>query len=397
MQSQSYLDSLIQNKTNYAEEQAKNMDDIDTVIRFLYDDFPIRTVKEELEREIELRADELEVTHEEVIKVLKKKCGDVNVSNWLGGKAKAFTKDSAIKIAFAMQMSASKASWFLKQSCGLDGLYMRDIKDVIYSFCLNAKMEYSLAEDLIEKYKGEVNNPNPDPVVSEVIGERITTFLEKSVVKASTINELDDFIIRNLAYFGTFRRKSYECFRELYDEICKTEKSFNVIREGTVSAEEPNIEEIFEQISMKIPSLRGRKSIISDVLKKIAEDAISRTTISEIVNKNALRAGKKITEVKRKHLLLMWLWVKSGTPDFFEYPNIQTAFDECVRVINDDLLEPCGMPRLDPRNPFDWIILNALNYAYFSGTDEEDEEDDIDTIERIKAIMERLFSGSDEL
>ena len=197
-------------RTDFSENRAREMDNIDEIIRFLCDDFPIRTVKEELEKEIELRTAAGEITRDEVIKRLRKECGDVNVTNWLSGKAKALTKDSALKIAFSLQMSAKETSWFLMQSCWLDGLYMRDAKDIIYSYCLNRKVGYKRAIELIEKYASKEYAPNPDPASSDVFNVRLTEFLDKRVNQISSDDMFDDFIIKHKSYFGSFRRHSYE-------------------------------------------------------------------------------------------------------------------------------------------------------------------------------------------
>ena len=381
-------------RTDFSEKRAKEMDNIDEIIRFLRDDFPIRTVKEELEKEIELKMAIDKTTHDEIIKKLRNECGDVNVANWLSGKAKALTKDSALKIVFALQMSAKKASWFLMQSCWLDGLYMRDIKDVIYSYCLNGGMGYKRAIELIEKYASKDYAPNPDPAASDVFNLRLTEFLDKRVNQISSDDMFDDFISKYKSYFGSFHRHAYEKFMDLYSTI----KNFDKVRTWERADHQADYvtkdEEVCKLIRLNIPSLKGQQEIIGDVLKKIAEDTLSRTALAEIKGKKELRQSKKITEVKRKHLLIMWLYVKAGTPDYGEYPDNQDAFAECINIINDDLLEPCGMPLLDPRNPFDWIIMNAIYYAYYSTVEDDDEKDD--TVERICRVMEQLFQRGNE-
>lgn len=377
--------------TDFAQEQAQCMDDINEIKCFLRDDFPIRTVKEELEKEIELRAAALKTTRDEIIRNLRKKCGEVNVNNWLSGKAKALTKESALKIAFALQMNAKEASWFLMQSCWLDGLYMRDYKDIIYRYCLDEKLEYKQAEALIEQHIYLDSVPNPDPVENDVSGERLTEVLARNVKRISSVDELNEFILKNKFNFGSFRRLAYEKFIELYNTI----KYYDEIRETSRTDGDLTDEEICKLVTMSIPSLKGKQSIINTVLKKIAEDPLPRTTLTEIkgVGKQELRGSKRITEVKRKQLLLMWLYVKAGTPDCNEYSDRYTELEECINIINDTLLEPCGMPLLDPRNPFDWIIMNALYCVCFTG-DGKDEDDD--TVERIVRVIEQLFRRGDE-
>jgi hypothetical protein len=51
------------------------------------------------------------------------------------------------------------------------------------------------------------------------------------------------------------------------------------------------------------------------------------------------------------------------------------------------------MPLIDIRNPFDWVIMNALNYAYFTGNGEDEGGD---TVDRINKVMEQLFKRMDE-
>ena len=380
-------------KTDFADATVKNLVDADEITRFIHEDFPIRTIKEELEKVIENKAKELELTHDQIMKILRKKCGEVNVKNWLSGKAKALTKDSALKIAFALKMSYNEASWFLMQSCWLDGLYLRDYKDIIYRFCIENKMDYEQAETFIKEHSYLDNIPNPNVKPSFGYGMAVTMALDneaKKIIKDK--DDLEVFLRKNREYFGTFRRKAYEKFTELLNYV-----KYDYAKAKDSSKDIPTDEEICNLITMGIPSLQGKKAVINDVIKKIADEALPRTTLSEIVGKQEVYRGGnntgKITEVKRKHLILMWLYVNAGTPDFYDsdYSDKETAFNECIMDINDHLLDPCGMPLIDPRNPFDWIVMKAIHYAYFSS----DNEDDTDTVDRINEIMNLLFNRSD--
>jgi hypothetical protein len=51
-----------------------------------------------------------------------------------------------------------------------------------------------------------------------------------------------------------------------------------------------------------------------------------------------------------------------------------------VAIIN-NMLSDCGMPKLDSKNPFDWIVLNALNSK---------------GIERIELIIQEIFNINPE-
>jgi len=113
--------------------------------------------------------------------------------------------------------------------------------------------------------------------------------------------------------------------------------------------------------------------------------------LSEIVNKKKNNKNKHITQVKRKHLILMWLLLYGGRPDFGDYGEPQDVFEECITTLNFNILEPCGLSTLDPRNPFDWLVINALYYCHFANND-----NDTDAVERIQVLMDILFQERDD-
>ena len=375
--------------TQFAWEHLMDRDmEVDVIIHFLNEDFPIRTIKEELEKLVEEKAVQSGSSHDEIVKRLKKKCGDTNVNNWMNGKSKALTKESALKIAFALEMNYEEASWFLMQGCWLDGLYMRDYKDVIYRYCLDHKLDFEQAQAIIERH-ADLDIENPNVTMGFGKSEAVTDVLDASVKTVQGLGELDAYLEQNREYFGTFRRKAYDKFKELYDGI-----KVSIV---DIPADIPTDEEICDFIAMGIPSLKGKQAIVNDVLKRIAEDALSRPTLSEIIGRQPIkRKGDvigKITEVKRKQLLLFWLFRYNPEQADIGNDDKEIAFDECREDINNNLLEPCGMPLLDPRNPLDWVIMNAIRYAYFS----DDHHEDDNTVARIHRIMALLFDRGDEV
>jgi hypothetical protein len=383
------FNQTIQSPTVVAEEMATSTYDIDEVILIIRDDFPIRTIKEELEKEIARKAhelaaipDEYEAKRDELENLLRKKCGNVNVRNWLSGEVNSISRNSALKIAYALQMSPNEAEWFLMQSCWLDGFYLRDYKDMIHRYCLAKKIDIQQAKDIIKNHSYLDNIPNTNIIESALNGERATDFLDRTSRKIETVDDLNAFIKQNKDLFGSFRRKAYEKFMEYYNTIKKSDDL-------------PSDEEISKIIAMGIPTLRGRQAIVNDVLKRISENALTRPMISEIKTKTEIKRKRdnytKITEVNRKHLILIHLLVYGGNPDFSMYTSKEAAFAEAIININDDILEPCGMPLLDFRNPFDWVVLNALHYAYYSDDPEDVDVEDTDVVERINALMDKMF------
>ena len=376
-------DKLERKLTSYMEEKATSVFDLDTTMELISKGFPIRTFSEEFKRTIYKKALSIDIPQEDLIKRLKVDLGAQNFSNWWNGLSKsgkpiAISRENAIKIAFYLEMDVAEAQQFLTHSCWHDGFYLRNYKDLIYVFFLDNKLNYSDALEMIKKHSA-LDNPNPD--IKEVPAllpgnERITDKLKKQLENnVTTVEELDLFLKHYASYFGSFHRKAYEKFIKLYDLI----KNANDL-EATTD------DEIVESVMKNTLALKDRGKITNEILVKITEN-IFGSKLSEIINKSVNNGT--IVQVKRKHLILFWLYLYGGTPELDDIPEAQNAFEECMHIINYKLLKVCGMPILDARNPFDWLVINALYYCHFA-------DDDVDAVERIHAVMDTLFQERDE-
>lgn len=97
------------NPTEFAQNMAYWSFDLDEAVRFLKEDFPIRRIDEELTIALKQMAQKHKIAEEEAKSIVKKTLGSenaMNFSNWLKpGKVKSIERESALKIAFAMQMT----------------------------------------------------------------------------------------------------------------------------------------------------------------------------------------------------------------------------------------------------------------------------------------------------
>jgi hypothetical protein len=227
-----------------------------------------------------------------------------------------------------------------------------------------------------------LDTQNPDVETAMPLGSgRITEMLERQYEKTvRTVEDLAAFLEKNNARFGSFRRKAYEKFTKMYDMLKNTDEN-----------DAPTDDEICKMVLMNIPSLKMYTGITNEILAKIAENTLPRSGLSEIVNKTKDKQTGKIVQVNRKHLILIWLLIYGGRPNFASTDEAEAAFEECIEIINFDLLEPCGLPMLDPRNPFDWLVINALYYCHFAKN-----ENDTDAVERIRLVIDELFNGGTE-
>ena len=359
--------------TDFLTEKARTTFDLEETLSLLRGDFPLRTSSEEFQKAVKAKAQSLGIRQEELIKkALKPQLGGQNFRNWWTGKV-AISRDSAIRITFALEKDAEEAHRFLTYSCGHNGFYLRDYKDLVYVFHLNHKLGYKKATVMIDKLV-ELDQPNPDApesVSTLRITERLQKEFEETVASEET---LFDFLLRKKEYFGSFRRRAYETFAELYETL-KESSSYS----DSVLTDD----DIRKMVLMNIPSLRGRPDITHKTLRKIAETTLPRSGLSEIINKTPDKKTGAIPQVDRRHLILAWLVAEGGGKPYFEN-DPETEFEECIRRLNYATLEPCGMPHLDARNPFDWLIINALYFCYFESADD-------DAVERIEAVTEALY------
>jgi hypothetical protein len=360
-------------------ESAKKIYEIDKAKDIVKKGFPIRTTAEELGKLLKTVSDSTNTPSVELEKKLKTAVGAQNFSNWWNGKV-SISRQGAIKISFTLGLGVIDAQRFVVQSCWHEGLYIRDYKDLIYMFFLEKKLDFADAEQMIKKHS-VLDTQNPDVEIAMPLGSgRITEILERQFEKSvHTVDDLDAFLEKNASRFGSFRRKAHEKFSKMYDIV-----------KGANEIDSPTDNEICQMVLMNIPSLRAFGGITNEILVKIAENTLPRSGLSEIINKTPDSKTGKIAQANRKHLILMWLLIYGGRPAFEDSEEAETAFEECIEVINFDLLEPCGFPTLDPRNPFDWLIINALYYCHFAKDDE-----DADAVERIRLVIGELFNGGD--
>ena len=445
-------------QTKWAQDMAYWKFDLNEAIQFLNQDFPIRKIDEELQKVIEFKAKKRKISEKDVILEFEKEMGVDNLERldeWIKeGKLNNSSdkgRDYAIRIAFALKMTYEETETFLKM-CWYDGFYMRDYKDVIYRHCLNDnKMSYKDAEKMI-KDLSNIDKPNYD-IDERAIGVgSATVFLDIGTKAILSGKKLKKYIEDNSKYFGSFRRKAYERFMEMCDQINeelneryvenkeeykkmneKWDKNAedivdeipeiivrmiaeNIAEENRITIEEAKEEakvivkaksiaevkelayetykaayknniigkditydawininaqqyrgnkisgrELCAAIVKGIPEMRERG--LGNVIKEaIVEYIPTRTTLGGIIKKTE-RDGK-ITKVNKKLLLLVWLSTADGDTEIFKTGHTVKDLTEHLKVIDEGLLKPYGMAALDPRHPFDWIIMNSLYCAY---------------------------------
>ena len=135
-------------------------------------------------------------------------------------------------------------------------------------------------------------------------------------------------------------------------------------------------------LSLQMPFGRDRTnySLVQKLLKRNWPNA---TTLKNI------RSHRR--DVPRKLLLLLYLITENVLDDAYDeldesYLSPEELFEEHWWRVN-LMLRDCGMPTLDPRNAYDWLVLYSLNSG--SGQDEA-------MAERMEAVIAALFPTDKE-
>jgi len=415
-------------ETQWAELMSSQAMKMDDALKFLNEDFPIRSLGEMLCEAVGYykHAKWVEVPTDEARNILLETMGheyEQKINSWLpqnqvDSKAKYVERiktDSAMQVAFALDMTLENAEIFLRR-CWLDALYLRNVKDVIYRCGLICGFSYNTVLDLINEF-AEFDISNPDPVANEdELYDGLTNYLSHGLDDGS-ISSPDDLrlYIRNHGkLFGSYRRRVYNKFIELYTQVKsdidaeselanELDKIAEVQHEDLIRDEniDPRIGvrrttsqgDLLKLFSSGINDLKENVKnkgigvgLAAIVRKRIIENIPDRAEWSGIINKIADKKTGAIRGIDRKLFILIWLSSDDGNTDMFtgklDIPP-EVALENHIMTLNDTILLEYGFPPLDPRHPFDWVIMNTLYLAHVLHKGEDNTD--------IPIRMENLF------
>ena len=370
------------NLTKYAAEMVRTTE-LAEVITFLKQKFPVRRIDEVVNTEIGIKAKSLGIPVDEMKDILRARLGsenEENLDNWITpGAVDSIERVSAIKIAFALQMNVVDAEAFLGR-CWHSAFYPRDVKDVIYRYGLDMGWNFDEAQRLATVF-ANLDQPNIDPISKDdEMYDDLTDFLRNEYDRLKGVDFSEDrlkaYITENKEFFGSFRRKAYERFDEYYSAL---RQGWGATDDGK-RVKPLTTNQICDLIVKSIPAMRKKKTK-TFLSKLISENVPARTTLAEVRSKYE-RSGR-VTQVDKKLLILAWLTSEDGEILEFDEGDEEAAFED-HRDMLDDLMGYCGMPALDYRHPFDWIVMNALFCAYSPDID-------FDAEERLQDLIDRLL------
>ena len=289
--------------------------------------------------------------------------------NWLSGRNQPANRADFFRIAFALRLSEQQLDYLLGLFTDY-GIQYRDGWEVVFTWFLRNGYGYLEAKEFFASLP-----PAPGAErLEKGWTSRLTHELQNEFQMIQTIQDLRACYLKNLGCFGSLHLRSYYYFEQYLNQLIHPTPAW----EGD-SGPDYSIEAIMNTyLSMQMPSERKR-SQYTLVQKLIKQNWPNATAIKNIRN--------HVEDVPRKLLLLLYVVTENSGGADDPYRELDESYITLEERVEDHwwtlnaMLTDCGMALLDPRNPFDWLILYAIS------ADESEFMSD-----RMEQVIEYVFS-----
>lgn len=265
---------------------------------------------------------------------------DRTVRNWLRDCNLPANRESVFQIAFALELDEIKANELLLYVFG-EGIHYRNEKELIYAFSLKNGQTYEAAKASARAFQDRGKQ-------DEESGDVVTNTVRLAFSGVSSEEDLIDFMLAHNMDFGKKHNTAYRYFMEMLSYLKCGEN------DGDTVYSIENITKCYLRMGMP----EERKTVNYDMFQK---------TIKKywpgLRSIKAMRNRRE--EVSRKVLLL--LYIITGGVQENDYDEIDEEYvsdadillKHCRQI--EKMLRDCNMRYLDPRNPFDFLVLYSLN------------------------------------
>ncbi len=293
---------------------------------------------------------------------VSRESADRRIRNWLSGKNAPQNREDIFVCAFALGLDEQSTSSLLGVCCD-SIIHYRNPKELTYAFALRSGYSYAHALQLYESLPDQGYGVTRPPTV-------YTTAVRRSFEPAADEAQFVASYIEHLPILGEFHNKAYTYFQHYMSVLFAPD-------DDTESYSVENVIELY----LRPYDEGGRNRQKLDKIQKIVRRAFPNAT-----DLRAMQARR--LDIPRKLLLLLYLVTENSFDTEYnewdeDYVSAQERFEQNWWGIN-LMLTDCGMPVLRPENPFDRLILYALN------TEDEDES----MMERFDSIVAYLFDDA---
>lgn len=279
------------------------------------------------------------------------------VRGWLSSKSKicSIKKQDAIELCFILRLSIEEADQLITM-IGEESLHYRDPDEIVYIFALQHGMSYREAAALYGRMREKMLNVRESKEVPE---DSFTSVVRAEVSALETEKELAVYLEQSVSRLGRYHNWAYREFVRQMEALKKVRPENALADMGISDKKRCTVRSIIKEYLFGDNVLYAKEK----VRKK---DAFVFTKIQESVSANwpdettlsKMRSRK--TDVTRKVLILLFLATyEEGEHEDEEELTGEAAFEEIYGCL-DEMLSLCGFATLDPRAPFDWLILYCI-------------------------------------
>lgn len=326
---------------------------------------------------------------------------DRKVRNWLSGRTQSVNKQDAYIISRVLQLSLEQTNELLRYATG-EGIHWRDPEDIVWCYAIGHGLDPGQTMRLQERAKAELesgdgkqaeaaNNYTADvydklqPVLY-LEEEALLTFLRE---ERGRLGSLHNTAYQLFTQYMLLLKRGYSDYgmEALFEDMTKEEKKKAQVRvDGDVGphkAEAITVRDILETYMYRklIPvQARGKAKaaeMFSAVQRSIRQNWPDESSLSKMETRKL--------DVSRKALILLFLATDGTDSDYDEYEELESGDDTFRSLYTrmDTMLSACGFSQLDPRNPFDWIILFCISSGDLWESDA-----------RLQEILTKMYSSA---
>lgn len=311
----------------------------------------------------------------------KKDAVERRVRGWLNNpENQTLRKNDAIELCFILGLSVEEADAFVAL-VSEEGLHWRNPDEIVYIFALKQGMDYSGAKRLNDEMGEILSKVTESRMPAE---DSFTPIIRAEAASLSTREELADYLKGAVSRLGRYHNNAYKLFMDMMEalehpELYETEEQAGLFERERLTIRDVLREYLFGENVLYAKGLVRDKHFFTVIQKEVSKSWPDESTISKMKSRK--------TDVTRKVLILLFLATDPGPGDEEDEGDEdregalsgEKRFEQLYQSLNDMLLQ-CGFQPIDPRSPFDWLIL----YCICTG-------DMFEVDKRMKMIFKEMF------
>lgn len=277
---------------------------------------------------------------------------DKKVRNWLNGRTYSISKQDAFEVSRIFRLDLDQTDAFLKQVTG-EGIHWRDPEEIVWGYSIVNELSYAQTQALLDRVAAlqkrtkKAPQPTPDGFTAEV-KEKILPLIYRPE------EELLAYLTQARNTLGAFHNTAHQLFMQYLRLL----ESGGAGDEGKMSAQEILESYLYRQL---VPVAKRKeakeKNAFSGVQRSIRMSWPDEATLSKMKSREL--------DVSRKVLILLFLATDGSESEFEELDEDEDILTRDEIFLNiytriNRMLQACGFQLLDPRSPFDWLVLYCI-------------------------------------